>query len=152
MTITFQKLSPESVRKNYLPYYRDDITCFLILKDQIPAGAAPAGLYGLIDRGIDPVTRVRQAEAFLTIFPAFRYRVLGKGFFLSLFDHALKSGFDAVYTWTRLSSWQKLLDRFEPLGIHRLDVPPSWSLDSLDPAPMKVWFAKDTKRQSKKED
>ena len=158
MTITFQKLSPESVRKNYLPYYRDDITCFLILKDQTPAGADPAGLYGLIDRGMDPLTKERQAEAFLTIFPDFRHRVLGKGFFLSLVDHAFASGFEKVYTWTRLTSWKKLLDRFEPLGIHRLETPPSWSLnpqgldpkslDSSDDDPTKVWFMKQKEKES----
>ena len=109
MTIRFQKLSPEEITKNHPSYYRDDIACFLILKEGTPAGAAPAGLYGLIDRGLEPVTKARQAEAFLTIFPAFRHRILGKSFFLSLFDHAFSSGFQKVYTWTRLTSWKKLL-------------------------------------------
>ncbi|RZI46638.1 hypothetical protein [Candidatus Finniella inopinata] len=147
MTITFQNLSPEDVCTNHPRYYRTDITCFLILKDQISARASPAGLYGLIDRGIDPVTNVREAEAFLTIFPAFRHQILGKGFFLGLFDHAFKSGFEKVYTWTRLTSWQKLLDRFEPLSIHRLETPPAWSLDSSDIDPTKVWFLKQKKKE-----
>ncbi len=152
MTIQFQRMNPDYIRQNHPRYYREDITCFLILKDSPLEGPVDVGLYGLINRGIDPLTQTRQAEAFLTIFPAFRYQVLGKGFFLGLFDHAFKSGFDKVYTWTRLTSWQKLLDRFEPLGIHRLQTPPSWSLDSSDCNPTKVWFSKDNKRQSKKEE
>jgi hypothetical protein len=146
MAIRFQKLSPAEITKNHPSYYREDIVCFLILK-----GGTPAGLYGLIDRGVEPVTKARQAEAFLTIFPAFRHRILGKSFFLNLFDHAFSSGFQKIYTWTRLTSWQKLLDRFEPLGIQRLDVPPPWDSDPRDAGRTKVWFAKDNKRQSQKE-
>lgn len=132
MTIRFQKLSPEYVRQNHPRYYGEDITCFLILKDD-----TPAGLYGLIDRGVDPTTKEREAEAFLTIFPAFRFRVLGKSFFLNLFDHAFTSGFQNVYTWTYLTSWKNLFQRFESLGIHRLKTPPSW-----DPDSSKFWFVK----------
>jgi len=144
MTTRFISLTQEETRKNYPRYFREDIACFEILKDQIPVG-----LYGLIDRGIDPITKAHQAEAFLTIFPAFRYRTLSKGFFLKLFDHAFDSGFDKVYTWTRLPSWQKVLGRFEPLGIQRLDRPPLWDLD-----PGKVWFVKgkDPKTDSRKGD
>ena len=158
MTIIFQKLSPEEVRNNYSRYYGPNITCFLILKDSPLEDPVGVGLYGLIDRGLDPLTKGRQAEAFLTIFPDFRFRVLGKSFFLGLFDHAFASGFDRVYTWTRLTSWQKLLNRFEPLGIHRLETPPSWSLDSSDlnpqgldssdDDPTKVWFMKQKEKES----
>lgn len=138
MTTRFIPLTPEETRKHYPRYFREDITCFRILKDQ-----TPVGLYGLIDHGIDPLTKARQGEGFLTIFPAFRHRTLSKGFFLKLFDHAFDSGFEVVYTWTRLLSWQKVLRRFEPLGIHRMETPPSWDLD-LDPT--KVWFVKEENR------
>ena len=136
MTIRFIPLTPEETRKWHPQYVRDDITCFEILKNQ-----TSVGLYGLIDRGIDQITKAYQAEAFLTIFPAFRYRTLSKGFFLGLFDHAFDSGFEAVYTWTRLSSWQKVLGRFTNLGIHRLETPPPW-----DPELTKIWFAKEKKK------
>jgi len=133
MTLHFIPLSANETLKDYPQYFREDSTCFQILKNQ-----TSIGLYGLIDRGIDPIAKVPQAEAFLTIFPAFRYRTLSKGFFLNLFDHAFDSGFDKVYTWTRLPSWQKLFERFEPLGIERLNRPPLWDLDSG-----KVWFVKE---------
>jgi len=135
MTLRFIPLTQEETRKWHPQYVRDDITCFEILKNQIPVG-----LYGLIDRGVEKSQsgNDRIGEAFLTIFPAFRYRTLSKGFFLKLFDHAFDSGFDKVYTWTRLPSWQKVFERFEPLGIERLNRPPLWDLD-----PGKVWFVKE---------
>ena len=139
MTVRFIPLAQEETRKWHPQYVRDDITCFEILKNQIPVG-----LYGLIDHGIDPLTKAHQGEGFLTIFPAFRYRTLSKGFFLALFDHAFDSGFGKVYTWTRLSSWQKVLGRFTSLGIHRLETPPLWDLD-LDPT--KIWFVKETRKE-----
>ena len=141
MTTRFIPLTPEETLKHYPRYFREDITCFQILKDQIPVG-----LYGLIDRGIDPLTQARQAEAFLTIFPAFRYRTLSKGFFLKLFDHAFDSGFDVVYTWTKLPSWQKVFERFTSLGIHHLETPPPWNLNPSDQDPTKVWFVKEKKK------
>jgi len=138
MTTHFIPLTREETRKKHPQYVRDDSTCFEILKNH-----TPVGLYGLIDHGIDPLTKVRQGEGFLTIFPAFRYRILSKGFFLKLFDHALESGFEVVYTWTRLPSWQKLLGRFRSLGIHRLDEPPPWDSD-----PTKVWFVKQSQKEN----
>lgn len=143
MTIQFQRMNPEYIRQNHPRYYRDDITCFLILKDFPLEDPVGVGLYGLIDHGIDPPTRGRQAEAFLTLFPAFRYQVLGKGFFLSLFDHAFKSGFEVVYTWTRLTSWKKVFQRFQSVGIHQLSYPPFWDNDLT-----KVWFAKEQKKEN----
>ena len=149
----FEELTAEEIQNLYPSYSRRDITCFSIVKDGFCVG-----LYGLIDRGFDKNTGRHMGEGFLTIFPDFRCRILGKGFFLALFDHAFTSGFDKVYTWTRLTSWKKLLERFEPLGIHRLETPPSWSLDpqSLDPQSLdssdrdstKVWFMKQKKKES----
>jgi len=156
MTLRFIPLSANETLKDYPQYFREDITCFLILKDQPHDSGKLVGLYGLIDRGIDPIAKVPQAEAFLTIFPEFRYRTLSKGFFFKLFDHAFDSGFDKVYTWTRLPSWQKVLGRFEVLGIHRLETSPPWDLDppDLDPPNLdspesdpKVWFVKETGKE-----
>jgi hypothetical protein len=89
---------------------------------------------------------LRQGEAFLTIFPAFRYQLFSKRFFLALFDHAFTSGFDKVYTWTRWKSWATVLHRFTALGITPLQTPPPWDDD-----PTKVWFVKDQReiRQGK---
>jgi len=141
-TTRFIPLIANETLKDYPQYFREDSTCFLILKDQTHDSGKLVGLYGLIDRGIDPIAKVPQAEAFLTIFPVFRYQTLSKGFFFNLFDHAFDSGFDKVYTWTKLASWQKLFERFEPLGIQRLDRPPLWDLD-----PGKVWFVKEKDQQ-----
>ncbi len=150
----FIALTPEETRHHYPQYFREDITCFLIVKGK-PRGfqsvqnssshfqesqkteTIPVGLYGLIDRGVDSRTGESLGEGFLTIFPAFRYRVLSKCFFAALFDHALSCGFAKVYTWTRLKSWQKLFQRFESLGIQCLDMPPPWNRDGS-----KLWFVK----------
>lgn len=137
MTLSFQRLSSEQTRQHYPRYHREDITCFLIVKDALNPCSGPVGLYGLIDRGCDPLTGETQGEGFLTIFPAFRYRVLNKHFFQALFDHALNCGFAKVYTWTCLKSWQKLFQRFEGWGIERLESPPRW-----DNEEGKVWFVK----------
>jgi len=157
-TTRFIPLSANETLKDYPQYFREDITCFLILKDQPHDSGKLVGLYGLIDRGVEKSQsgNDRIGEAFLTIFPAFRYRTLSKGFFLNLFDHAFDSGFDKVYTWTRLPSWQKVLGRFEVLGIHRLETSPPWdlhppdldppNLDSPDSGP-KVWFVKETGKE-----
>ena len=151
MTLNFIPLSANETLKNYPQYFREDITCFLILKDQPHDSGKLVGLYGLIDRGVEKSQsgNDRIGEAFLTIVPAFRYRTLSKGFFLGLFDHAFDSGLDKIYTWTKLTSWQKLFERFEPLGIERLNRPPFWDLD-----PGKVWFVKekDPKTESRKGD
>ena len=140
-TLYFEELTAEETRNLYPSYSRRDITCFSIIKDGFCVG-----LYGLIDRGFDKNTGRHIGEGFLTIFPDFRYRILGKGFFLALFDHAFSSGFEIVYTWTRLTSWKKLLERFEPLGIHQLETPPSWDSD-----PSKVWFVKEQSPENRKE-
>ena len=137
----FEDLTAEETRNLYPSYSRRDITCFSIIKDGFCVG-----LYGLIDRGIDPNTGGRLGEGFLTVFPAFRFQILNKTFLQSLFDHALATGFQKVYTWTRLSSWKKLLERFEPLGIHQLDIPPPWDSD-----PSKVWFVKEKAKQTVKQ-
>jgi len=146
MSIRFIPLSPQQTLKHYPQYSRRDITCFSIIKD-----GYCVGLYGLIDRGFDKNTGRHIGEGFLTIFPDFRYRILGKGFFLALFDHAFSSGFEVVYTWTRLTSWKKLLERFEPLGIHQLDTPPPWDLDPPDADPKKVWFVKEQSPENREE-
>ena len=157
-SLHFIPLTLEETRQHYPRYAREDITCFLIVKEKTqktgknvpPKGAV--GLYGLIDRGVDPLTGESLGEGFLTIFPAFQFRVLNKRFFAALFDHALSCGFAKVYTWTRLKSWQKLFQRFESLGIHRLDSPPPWDEESEDSTQRnsvqvpamnaKVWFSK----------
>jgi hypothetical protein len=136
MTIRFIPLTKEETLKDYPRYFREDVRCFLILKDE-----TPVGLYGLIDRGVDEVN-IHQGEGFLTIFPAFRFRVMSRDFLQGLFDHAFTSGFQKVYTWTRLSSWQKLFGRFKSLGIHRLEMSPPWDTD-----PTKVWFVKEKKKE-----
>ena len=137
MTLSFQRLSPEQTRQHYPRYAREDIECFLIVKDAPNSCSEPMGLYGLIDRGVDKMTGERHGEGFLTIFPAFQFRVLNQRFFVALFDHALSCGFAKVYTWTRLKSWQKLFQRFESLGVQRLDTPPPWDGDGS-----KLWFVK----------
>ena len=133
ITHRFIPLSPEETLKDYPGYFREDITCFLILKDN-----QPVGLYGLIDRGIDPETGERLGEGFLTLFPTFRFRVLSKPFFKALFDHAITTGFQKVYTWTRWKSWATVLQRFASLGIKHLQSPPPWDTD-----PTKSWFVKE---------
>ena len=133
MTHRFIPLSPEEILKDYPGYFREDITCFLILKDN-----QPVGLYGLIDRGIDPETGERLGEGFLTLFPAFRFRVLSKPFLKALFDHAFTTGFQKVYTWTRWKSWATVLQRFASLGIKHLQSLPSWDSDQT-----KMWFVKE---------
>ena len=154
--LSFDPLTLEETRNLYPSYYRRDITCFSIIKD-----GGCVGLYGIIDRGIDPNTGGRLGEGFLTVFPDFRFQILNKTFLQSLFDHALATGFQRVYTWTRLSSWQRVLKRFESCGIHRLETPPPWdldppklvppNLDSPDSAPRKVWFVKEQKPEKPKE-
>ncbi len=49
----------------------------------------------------------------------------------------LYMGFAKLYTWTRLKSWQTLFQRFETLGIQRLESLPYW-----DNEEGKVWFVK----------
>ena len=137
----FEDLTAEETRNLYPSYSRRDITCFSIIKD-----GYCVGLYGLIDRGFDKSTGRHIGEGFLNIFPDFRFQILNKTFLQSLFDHALSTGFQKVYTWTRLSSWKKLLERFEPLGIHQLDIPPPWDSD-----PSKVWFVKEKAKQTVKQ-
>jgi hypothetical protein len=137
MTIRFIPLTKEETLQDYPQYVREDIACFLILKDN-----QPGGLYGLIDRGVDQETGSRLGEGFLTIFPAFRFQVIGKEFLRCLFDHPFQYGFQKVYTWTRLSSWQKLFGRFKSLGIHRLEMSPPWDTD-----PTKGWFVKEKKKE-----
>jgi len=140
-TLSFEELTAEETRNLYPSYCRRDITCSSIIKD-----GGCVGLYGLIDLGIDPKTGGRLGEGFLTVFPNFRFQILNKTFLQSLFDHALATGFQKVYTWTRLTSWKKLLERFEPLGIHQLDIPPLWDSD-----PSKVWFVKEQSPENRKE-
>ncbi len=147
MPLTYQE-----ILQHYPRYAREDIQCFLIVKNSPNRCREPVGLYGLIDRGVDSRTGENLGEGFLTIFPAFQFRVLSKHFFTALFDHALSMGFAKVYTWTRLKSWQKLFQRFETLGIERLDHLPGWDEESEDstkenssqvPAMnAKVWFSK----------
>ena len=142
--LCFQQLTPEETLQQYPSYFRQDITCFLILKERLSLGQEestdwdPVGLYGLIDRGLDSKTGSRLGEGFLTVFPKFRFRVLNKTFLQSLFDHAFTSGFQTVYTWTHLPSWQKVLRRFEHGGIHLLKTSPPWDSD-----PTKMWFVKE---------
>lgn len=144
MPLTYQE-----TRQHYPRYAREDIQCFLVVKDAPNSCSEPVGLYGLINRDCDPLTGEKQGEGFLTIFPAFRYRVLNKRFFKALFGHALNCGFAKVYTWTCLTSWQKLFERFEGWGIQRLEMPPSWdedneagnSVERMKVGP-KVWFSK----------
>jgi hypothetical protein len=133
MTLVFQRLTGEETHTLYPAYYRRDITCFSIIKER-----TCVGLYGLIDRGVDPKTGERLGEGFLTVFPKFRFQILNKTFLQSLFDHAFTSGFQKVYTWTRLPSWQKVLQRFERGGIHLLKTSPPWDSD-----PTKMWFVKE---------
>ena len=133
----FVPLTYQETRQHYPRYAREEIQCFLVVKDAPNSCSEPVGLYGLIDRGLDPLTGESLGEGFLTIFPAFQFRVLNKRFFKALFDHALSYGFAKVYTWTRLKSWQKLLQRFEGWGIERLENPPRW-----DNEEGKVWFVK----------
>ena len=141
ITPCFIPLSPEETLKDYPGYFREDITCFLILKENQlvdqPVGL-PVGLYGLIDRGIDPETGDRLGVGFLTVFTKFRFRVLNKTFLQSLFDHAFTTGFQKVYTWTRWKSWATVLQRFASLGIKHLQSPPPWDSDQT-----KVWFVKE---------
>ena len=149
MRVKFVPLTYQETLQHYPRYAREDIQCFLIVMDALNPCREPVGLYGLIDRGVDSRTGESLGEGFLTIFPAFRYRVLSQYFFTALFDHALSCGFTKVYTWTRLPSWQKLFQRFETLGIQRLEHPPMWDEESevdnnaetmtTDP---KVWFSK----------
>ena len=144
MTIRFAPLTREETLQQYPSYFREDITCFLILKESLSLGHEasrdwdPVGLYGLIDRGVDPKTGERLGEGFLTVFPKFRFQILNKTFLQSLFDHAFTSGFQTVYTWTRLPSWQKVLQRFEREGIHLLKTSPPWDSDQT-----KIWFVKE---------
>lgn len=149
----FIALTLEEIRQHYPRYAREDIQCFLVVKDAPNSCSEPVGLYGLIDRGGDTMSGARQGEGFLTIFPAFQFRVLNKRFFAALFDHALNMGFAKVYTWTRLKSWQKLFQRFEGWGIERLESPPPWDeergengkADCRAQVPSmnaKVWFVK----------
>ena len=137
ITHRFIPLSPEETLKDYPGYFREDITCFLILKENQLVDL-PVGLYGLIDRGVDPETGDRLGEGFLTVFPKFRFRVLNKTFFKALFDHAITTGFQKVYTWTRWKSWATVLQRFASLGIKHLESPPPWDSDQT-----KVWFVKE---------
>jgi hypothetical protein len=137
MTIRFIPLTKEETLKDYPRYFREDVRCFLILKDE-----TPVGLYGLIDRGVDEVN-IHQGEGFLTIFPAFRFRVMSRDFLQGLFDHAFTSGFQKVYTWTRLKSWATVLHRFTALGITCLQTPPPWDSD-----PSKIWFVKENRKES----
>ena len=137
MTLLFQRLTGEETHTLYPAYYRRDITCFSIIKE-----SACVGLYGLIDRGVHPDTGNRLGEGFLTVFPKFRFQILNKTFLHSLFDHAFTSGFQTVYTWTRLPSWQKVLQRFEREGIHLLKTSPPWDSD-----PTKIWFVKEQPQQ-----
>ena len=137
MRVDFVLLTYQESRQHYPRYAREDIQCFLIVKNAANPCSESVGLYGLIDRGLDPLTGENQGEGFLTIFPDFRYRVLKRHFFTALFDHALSCGFAKVYTWTRLKSWQKLFQRFESLGIQCLDMPPPWNRDGS-----KLWFVK----------
>ena len=137
----FEELTAEETRNLYPSYSRRDIVCFSIIKDGFCVG-----LYGLIDRGIDPKTGGRLGEGFLTVFPNFRFQILNKTFLQSLFDHALATGFQKVYTWTRLPSWQRVLKRFESCGIHHLETPPAWDSD-----PSKVWFVKEQEQQKEPE-
>ena len=139
--LSFEELTEEEARNLYPSYCRRDITCFSMIKDGFCVG-----LYGLIDRGIDPKTGGRLGEGFLTIFPDFRFQILNKTFLQSLFDHALATGFQKVYTWTRLPSWQKVLRRFERWGIHHLETPPAWDSD-----PSKVWFVKERFPENREE-
>lgn len=136
--VSFKPLSPEETLKQYPAYYRDDITCFLVVKDQ-----EAVGLYGLIDHGLDQQTGKRLGEGFLTIFPDFRFRVIGKAFLQKLIAHPFEQWFDTVYTWTRWPSWSQVFDRLGSLGIRRLDSPPPWDNDASDKSPSKIWFVKE---------
>ena len=129
----FEELTAEETRNLYPTYSRRDITCFSIIKD-----GYCVGLYGLIDRGFDKNTGRHIGEGFLNIFPDFRFQILNKTFLQSLFDHALATGFQKVYTWTRLPSWQKVLQRFERWNIHLLETSPPWDSDQT-----KMWFVKE---------
>lgn len=141
--VSFKKLSPEETLKQYPAYYRDDITCFLIVKDQTHGEAIPVGLYGLIDHGLDQKTGNRIGEGFLTIFPDFRFRVIGKAFLQKLIAHPFEQGFEVVYTWTRLRSWAQVFDRLASLGVHRLDTDPPWDNDGSEHDQTKIWFVKE---------
>ncbi len=140
----FHPLTPEETFRLFPQYFREACPCFLILKETVSLGQEestdwdPVGLYGLIDRGVDPETGDHLGEGFLTVFPKFRFRVLNKTFFKALFDHAFTTGFQKVYTWTRWKSWATVLQRFASLGITHLESPPPWDTD-----PTKSWFVKE---------
>ena len=136
--LSFDQLTLEETRNLYPSYSRRDITCFSILQENAPEPPICVGIYGLIERGLNKKTGGRIGEGFLTIFPDFRFQTLNKTFLKSLFDHAFTIGFQKVYTWTRLQSWQHVLNRFERWGIRQLDAPPPWDSD-----PTKIWFAKE---------
>jgi hypothetical protein len=134
MDICFVEVSPIYVREAWSSYFHEQARYFRIMKD-----GKPLCFYGIITR--DPVEGrslgkgCLPGEAFLMM-RTFNGKVLGKGFFISLFAHAFSLGYTELHTWTKWDRLIKLFGRFKKFGIEKTGCPP-WDMDST-----KTWFIK----------
>ena len=129
MDIQFIDMNPDDIRENYPDSFHEQARYFKVLKN-----GNPLCCYGIISHPD------QLGEAFL-IMKTFQGKVLSKGFFLSLFEHAFSLGYREVYTWTSWDRLIRLFRHFEKLGIEPTGCPP-WDTGSIATLTLKTWFMK----------
>lgn len=122
--ISFKLACSEDIKHRYSHLYREDsLYYFIVKKDEI------AGLYGIIDR------KNSHAEVFMTIFEKYRFKIINKATLDLIINTPFKLGFTQVWSWTRLASWRRLLQRLKDI---ESAASPSWDAEDIT----KSWFKK----------
>lgn len=121
---TFERACSDEIKHTYPSLFREDALYFFIVKsDEI------AGLYGIIDR------KNGHSEVFMTIFEKYRFKIINKSTLDLIINTPFKLGFTQVWSWTRLPSWRRLLQRLKNV---ESAFPPSWDAEDTT----KNWFRK----------
>lgn len=124
---TFEPACSEEIKYTYPSLFREDALYFYIVKN-----SEIAGLYSIIDR------EVGNAEVFMTIFEKYRFKIINKSTLDMIINTPFELGFTQVWSWTRLASWIRLLQRLE--NIESI-APPFWDAEDTT----KIWFRKGNK-------
>lgn len=112
--------------KDFFPHlYHAETKYFSIVKNE-----NHTGIYGIVDR------KKGKCEVFLTIFKNFRNKTLNKYLIHDMIVKPIQYGYREIWTWTKLRSWQILLEHFSKEGVNKSNLPP-WDQDSS-----KIWYKK----------
>lgn len=124
MSAYFIPLEKELIKTHVPKLFREDAQYFSIVKD-----GKNTGIYGIIDRDFG------NAEVFMTIFKEYRFKILNKKTLDLVINTPFDFGYNQVWSWTRLASWVRLLQRIKNV---ELTAPPLWDLAD----DTKIWFRK----------